>query len=109
MTKIVKSDGCGNSPKNLLVQSLAIAIETANASAFSRCVTTDVVWALPGRKSFVGKAACLAYLRSRKSSSPKQVRVRRVINHGRAGAADGMIVPKAGLASGFVTWWISRA
>lgn len=100
MAKIVKSDDCGNSPKNLLVQSLAIAIETANASAFSRCVSPDVVWAVPGRRSIAGKAACLAYLKSRKSGL-KQLRIRRAISHGRAGAADGVIIPKAGPASSF--------
>jgi hypothetical protein len=101
MPKIVKTKDCGNSPKNLLVQSLAIAIETANATAFSRCVAPDVIWALPGRKSFSGKAACLAYLKSRLSASPKQISVRRAVSHGRAGAADGVIIPKSGFANSF--------
>jgi hypothetical protein len=96
MAKVQKCDDCGNSPKNLLVQSLAIAIETCNASAFARCVAADVIWALPGRRSFSGKAACLAYLKSRKPVIPKLIRVRRVVNHGRAGAADGVLVLSSG-------------
>ena len=96
MAKVQKSDDCGNSLKNLLVQSLAIAIETCNASAFARCVAADVIWALPGRRSFSGRAACLAYLKARKPVTPKLVKVRRVISHGRAGAADGVLVPASG-------------
>jgi len=91
MPKVIKSSDCGNSPRNLLVQALAIAIETSNATAFGRSVSEDVVWSVPGRRSFDGKAACLAYLKSRKPDSPKQVRVRRAISHGRAGAADGVL------------------
>ena len=96
MAKVQKSEDCGNSPKNLLVQSLAIAIETCNASAFARSITEDVIWALPGRRSFSGKAACLAYLKARKPVTPKLIRVRRVISHGRAGAADGVLVMSSG-------------
>jgi hypothetical protein len=101
MAKVQKSAACGNSPKNLLVQSLAVAIETCNAAAFARCVAADVVWALPGRRSFSGMAACLAYLKSRKPVAPKLVQVRRVVTHGRAGAADGELVPHSGLPHGF--------
>jgi hypothetical protein len=97
MPKILKSTDCANSPKNLLVQTLVIAIETANVSAFSRCVADDVVWALPGRKSFDGKAASLAYLKSRAPDALKQIRVRRVISHGRAGAGEGTLTMESGL------------
>jgi hypothetical protein len=101
MPKVIKSKDCGNSPKNLLIQSLAIAIETSNALSFSRTVTDDVVWALPGRRSFNGKPACLAYLKAVKRNAPKQVKVRRAINHGRAGAADGTLTQVTGLTLSF--------
>jgi len=101
MAKVLKSPDCGNSPKNLLVESLAIAIETFNASAFARCVIDDVVWTLPGRKSLLGKAACLAYLKAQKSASPKVVRIRKAINHGRAAAADGVRTSERGHSNGF--------
>ena len=101
MAKVVKSKSCGNSPKNLFVQALVIAIETANVTAFSRCISDDLLWAIPGRKSFDGKAAALAFLKSRKLSAPAQVRVRRVISHGRAGAGDGTLVLQSGLPHSF--------
>jgi len=94
--KVTKSPECGNSPKNLLVQSLAIAIETSNRSAFTRCTSSDMTWAIPGRRSFDGKAAALAYLRSRAPGVVKNVVMRRIVSHGRAGAADGTLVLQTG-------------
>jgi hypothetical protein len=102
MPKIVKSPDCKNSPKNLLVQALVIAIETSNASAFSRCVSDEVIWAVPGRKSFDGKAAALAYLKVRKLNiQPTKLQVRRAISHGRSGSGDGMLLLESGLTQSF--------
>ena len=101
MPKITKSPECGNAPKNLLAQSLAIAIETSNRSAFTRCTSDAVTWAIPGRRSFDGKAAALAYLRSRAPEVVKNVVMRRIVSHGRAGAADGTLVLQTGETLGF--------
>jgi hypothetical protein len=83
------------------VQSLAIAIETSNRLAFVRCTSDDVTWAIPGRRSFDGKAAALAYLRLRAPAVLKKVVMRRVVSHGRAGAADGTLVLQTGETLGF--------
>lgn len=102
MPKVTKSPDCGNSPKNLLVQSLAVALETSNRSAFARCVTDDLIWALPGRRSLDGKAAALAYLKSRSvTPATARIHVKRVVSHGRAGAADGTLILKSGVTHGF--------
>ena len=101
MTRIIKSQDCGKSPKNLLVQTLVIAIETRNASLFSRCVADDVVWAIPGRKSFDGKETGVAYLKSLQPDAPVRLVVRRAISHGRAGAGDGMLIRDGTLATSF--------
>jgi hypothetical protein len=101
MARVIKSKDCGNSPKNLLVQALVVAIETSNAAAFARCVTDEVVWVLPGRKSFDGKAASLAYLKAQTRDALKQVKVRRAISHGRAGAGDGTLTMESGLTHCF--------
>jgi hypothetical protein len=101
MARIVKSPDCGNSPKNLLVQALVIAIETSNRAAFSRLVSDELTWALPGRRSFDGKAAALAYLKSRDKGLAQKLIVRRVISHGHAGSGDGTVVLASGLTRGF--------
>ena len=101
MTKIVRSDGCGNSPKNLLVQSLAIAIEKCDRTVLSRCVADDLSWALPGRKTLEGRAAALAHLRTYRPTPPLRISVRRAFSHGRGGAADGSVVLSSGMTLGF--------
>lgn len=102
MPKVTRSRNCGNSPKNDLVQALAVAIETGNRTAFARCIDDDVVWSLPGRRSFDGRDAALACLKSR-MGGPDVARVvmRRVVSHGRAGAADGTLVHQSGATTGF--------
>jgi hypothetical protein len=101
MPKVIKGPECGNSPKNLLVQALAIAIETSNRSAFVRCTTDDVTWAIPGRRTFAGRPAAQAYLRSRAPAVVKKVVMRRIVSHGRAGAADGTLILQTGETLGF--------
>lgn len=100
MPRVIKSPDCGNSPKNLLVQALAIAVETANGAAFSRCTTEDVVWAVPGRRSFQGRTAALAWLKSAKPDAARIV-VRHIVSHGRGGAGEGLLVDESGLSHGF--------
>ena len=100
MPKVTKSADCGNSPKNLLVQALAIALETANGAAFSRCTSEEIVWAVPGRRSFQGRTAALAWLKSKKPDSARIV-VRHITSHGRGGAAEGLLVDDSGLSHGF--------
>jgi len=100
LPKVTKSADCGNSPKNLLVQALAIALETANGAAFARCTSEDVVWAVPGRRSFQGRTAALARLRSKQPDSARIV-VRHIVSHGRGGAAEGLLIDESGLSHGF--------
>lgn len=102
MPEATRNPGCGNSPKNALVQALAVAIETSNCTALARCISDDVVWALPGRRSLDGKAAAVAYLKFKGvAAKVARIHVRRVVSHGRAGAVDGTLILKSGLAHGF--------
>jgi hypothetical protein len=100
MTKIVLSPDCSNSPKNLLVQTLVVAIETSNRTAFAKCVTEGVTWAVPGR-TLEGKTAALEHLVGGRRDAPKKVTVEHAISHGRAGAGDGVAVLASGAARGF--------
>ena len=99
--KIVRSADCGNSPKNLLVQALVIAIETSNRAAFTRCVSDEVTWAVPGRRSFAGRAAALAFLTARRADKPHKLIVLRALSHGHSGAGDGIVLLASGLTRNF--------
>lgn len=43
MTKVVESKDCGNSPKNLFVQTLAVSIERGDCAAFQHCVVEEIL------------------------------------------------------------------
>ena len=91
MTKIVESKDCGNSPKNLFVQTLAISIERCNRAAFSRCVVEDIAWTYPGRSVIVGRDAAIGLLDSACSQAPVEIEVEHAISHGKSGAANGTV------------------
>ena len=96
MVKIVKSKGCGNSPKNLLVQSLAVAIEMVDQTGFAACVSDEVCWLHPGRPIIKGASGASSQLRSQQSRVPAEIEVEHAISHGRAGAANGTVIFASG-------------
>ena len=55
MTKIIPSEDCGNSPKNIFVQDLTIAFGKGDSKYILESVTDDIRWNLVGDKSILGK------------------------------------------------------
>ena len=96
MIKIVKSKDCGNSPKNLLVQSLALAIEKVDQAEFAACVGDDICWVYPGRPLAKGASDASSQLRSQQSRVPTEIEVEHAISHGRVGAASGTVIFASG-------------
>jgi hypothetical protein len=89
MVKVRKSKDCGNSPKNLLVQSLAIAIEKGDPAGFSACVGDEVLWSYPGCPVARGVAEASSRLHDQRTRMP--VEIEHAISHGRSGAAHGAV------------------
>lgn len=90
VTKIQRSQDCGNSPKNLLLQELTIAIAIADEARILALLTTDVQWNPITSKPVSGaQAVCRALLRYGPATS---LTIGRVISHGRSGAVDGVVV-----------------
>jgi ketosteroid isomerase-like protein len=58
-TEIERSKDCGNSPKNQLVEDLAIALSTGDHRTVSRLVTDDAQWTIVGGSAFRGREAIL--------------------------------------------------
>jgi hypothetical protein len=50
MTEVRRRKDCGNSPKNPLLQDLAIALARVDVSRIVELVTSDVRWLPAGRK-----------------------------------------------------------
>lgn len=96
MTTIFGSRDCDNSPKNRLVQDLAVAIEQGDLGAVQRCVCGDVSWAYPQRAKVVGSDAAAALLRDVRRQPPVRIEVVHAISHGKAGAATGTVTLSSG-------------
>jgi hypothetical protein len=91
MTSVVESKDCGNSPKNRLVQTLAVSIERGNRAGFLRCITERISWLYPGKAAIVGSAATGDLLEAVRSQAPLRIEVEHAISHGKSGAANGIV------------------
>ena len=87
MTQIHGSRDCGNSPKNLFVQDVSVAMERGEAmpEAFSQ----DVTWEHPETRLISGKNALLEHIAFR--PEPTSIKVLHAISHGKVGAANGEV------------------
>lgn len=85
MTEITGSPDCGNSPKNRLVQNLAVALETGQPPGCS--LADDVNWHRPvgilsGREPVMEALSGV--------TMPRAVTIHHAIAHGKVGAANGV-------------------
>lgn len=87
MTKIITSEDCGNSPKNIFVQALTVAFAKADVKFIQKSVTEDVRWALIGSKAIEGKDALLQAVEQ--AAKVGELTVQHVMTHGKAGAVNG--------------------
>lgn len=96
MTQIYRSEDCGNSPKNIFVQELSIALALRDIDRVLEGISDDVCWEVVGRSPVVGKAAVAEKLSAGKSARVQAVTIHHVVTHGKAGAVDGTIQRKDG-------------
>ncbi len=92
MTRIVRSGNCRNSPKNQLVEDLAVALLTGDRQAVSGLVTDDVQWTTVGGEAVQGRQALGDSLQGVEPAGIEELVVLHVVTHGKSGAVDGTIV-----------------
>ena len=89
MPQIKPGNDCGNSPKNLFLQNLTIAMASGNAQRISRFLTPDVVWQTAGGKPVSGvEQVCKTITRFGPATL---LEIEHVITHGKAGAVNGIV------------------
>jgi hypothetical protein len=89
MTDIRRSEDCGNSPKNLLLQDLTVAFARADVLRIVDFVASDVRWLPVGGQPVVGADTfCKAITRYGPATA---VTIEHVISHGKAGAVNGVV------------------
>jgi hypothetical protein len=91
MTKIVRSKDCGNSPKNQLVENLAVALATGDRRTAASLVTDDVQWNIVGGEVLSGRETVLRALLDVNGKAIVQLTVLHVVTHGKAGAVNGTV------------------
>lgn len=84
--KVLGSKDCGNSPKNLFVQAMAVSFETGDLSPNS--ITEELV--LHDRPGGVGIRLTNPFPWLVDRATPVEVLVLHAIAHGRTGAANGI-------------------
>lgn len=95
MTKIERSEMCGNSPKNQRVEDLAVALATADRRVVSELVTNEAQWRIVGGGVVRGREAILQALEMINGDSFVKMIVEHVLTHGKSGAVNGTICYQA--------------
>ena len=96
MTRVITSEDCGNSPKNILVQNLTIALAKRDSKFILGNVTDDIRWNRVGGELIEGKDNFAKALQKLKDNKTAQLTVHHVATHGKAGAVNGTIKSKNG-------------
>jgi hypothetical protein len=101
MTRVITSEDCGNSPKNIFVQDLTIALAKRDSKFLLDNVTDDIRWNLVGDKLIEGKDSFARTLEKMKGDKAVQLTVHHVATHGKAGAVNGTTKMKDGKTRAF--------
>ncbi len=92
--RIVPSADCGNSPKNTLLQDIAIAFAKRDAEFLLGRVTDDIRWEVVGGRVVEGREAFARALQT--LGSVTQLTIDHVMSHGRVGAVNGVAAHRDG-------------
>lgn len=101
MTRIIVSEDCGNSPKNIFVQELTIAFAKGDAKFILGNVTDDIRWNIVGNRLIQGKNDLAEALKRMKNDKVVELAIHHVATHGKAGAVDGSTKLKDGKTRAF--------
>lgn len=101
MTRIIVSEDCGNSPKNLFIEKLAAAFANRDVKFIIDSVTDDIRWNIVGDVLIEGKANFAEALERLMNEKVAELSIRHIATHGKAGAVDGTVVLEDGKTSAF--------
>jgi hypothetical protein len=105
MTKVIFSEDCGNSPKNIFVQDFTIALAKADSRFIPENVTEDVRWNILGNQHIQGKEQLIEALKLSKLGKVAELTIQHVATHGKAGAVNGIKKLANGKTVGFCDFY----
>ncbi|MEQ9316012.1 MAG: hypothetical protein RLN72_09170 [Henriciella sp.] len=95
--RISRSGECGNSPKNELVEDIAILLAERNVAGQEDLLTDDFKGVEAGDPMSRGRDAFLRHLSGKPAA--EAITVFHVSSHGRVGAVNGEMVARTGLVA----------
>ena len=101
MTRIIISEDCGNSPKNMFVQELTIALTKGDLKSVLDRVTDDIRWDVVGDGVIQGRQRFAEALQEEKNDKAVELTIHHIATHGKAGAVDGRMKFKSGKTNAF--------
>lgn len=101
MTRIIASEDCGNSPKNMFLEKLTIAYARGEIELLLNSVTESIRWNIIGEKFVQGKDDFAHALQQTKNTKVLELTIHHVITHGKAGAVNGMLKLESGTTRAF--------
>lgn len=90
MIKIIRSDDCGNSPKNKLLEDVEIALAQKDTAFLLGVLAPDICWRIIGQATAHGTAEFLEVLAGTfQASEITEIAIHHALNHGKAGSVNG--------------------
>ena len=101
MTKVIISEDCGNSPKNIFLKDLTASFAKRDSKYLLAHVTDDIRWTIVGSGSIHGKDGFADALKQLKSTKVKTVSIHHIATHGKSGFVNGTTQWENGRTSTF--------
>lgn len=101
MLKIVIDKDCGNSPKNLLLQKMTIALAEGDIDYILGIVAEDIHWQIIGDKTIQGKASYAEALVEMKKNEVEKLTILHAFSHGKVGVVNGRKIMSDGSVIAF--------
>ena len=86
MTRVNRSTDCGNSPKNKMVEDIAIAMEMRDAKFLAGILDPEATWTNPDSRGISAEAMLQLLM---KKDKPRVLTIDHIMSHGKVGAANG--------------------
>ena len=99
--KVIRSEDCGNSPKNIFLEKLTIAIAKGDAKFILRSITEDIRWHMVGERVIEGKEDLKKVLQETKENAVAELTMYHITSLGKAGAVNGRLKVRGGRTQDF--------
>jgi len=96
MPNIIRSPDCGHSPKNKLLEQLAIARVTVDVNTIADLVSDDIQWTKAGEPPVSGLKNVIEAMKDAADEQLVEVTVFHVTQHGKVGAVNGRLKLRSG-------------